>query len=202
MANKANIKEAFYGELVSAATGSYTVDYGDGSTDTISLTADDISLRDPEDTESLPRVVYHDTYRVIDYNGVGKGPDRVRYANDGTVEAEIWRVMIEAQFIVDARASDENSLEPVYDAVRRAFEKYSLGGWSERDLNEDIWRVNVDGPTPADSADAEAVIRGDQLDIRLAFHKDYERTAPTIESIEAEFDIDDDGTTDITHTTS
>lgn len=202
MADKADIKEAFYNELVSAAAQTFTVDYGGGATENVSLDADDVSLRNPNNTESTPSVVYHDTYRLVDYNGVGNGPHQVRYNQDGSVDAEIYRVYPEAQFLVDVRASDENELEPIYDAIRRAFEKYRFGPWDKTDVNEDVWRITVDGPTSVDTGDSEQVIRGDQLDIRIAFHKDYEFSTDNIEEVEHQVDADFDGTADITEITS
>jgi hypothetical protein len=171
MATRADIIEAFYGELKSAASGDHTVERSDGSTYTITVDANQITQTNPE-TETLPQVVYNDSYRRVGYNGVGAGPDYVERSG-GTVDNEVWREYVQAQFLVDVRASNSLEKEPIYEAVHGAFGKYAFGAWPKSDLHADIISVEVIDSRSTDVGDEEDVIRGDQVEVRITFYRDY-----------------------------
>lgn len=202
MATRGDIRDAVYEEMVAVA-GTYDVVDADGNTvDTTTLEADEIGLREPEDDEELPQIVYHDNYVRVTYNGVGKGPDMVTYDQDGNVDQEIWREYIEAQFIIDVRASAEDDKEPVYEALRTRFGQYEHAPWDETDIHEDVTNVRAMDAQTIDTGDAEHTIRGDQLEVRVEFHRDYTFSTDTIEGVNTTVDADDDGTDDYTYTTT
>lgn len=74
MATRADIRDAFYSELLAAAATDHTVTYGDGSTTTVTITDGDVKLQDPAGLEELPGVVYSENYTLYPYNEVGTGP--------------------------------------------------------------------------------------------------------------------------------
>lgn len=202
MASRADIRDAFTGEL-RAVAGTYSVEDSLGNQiETVTLDATDIGLRDPESSEEHPAIVYHDDYRAVTYNGVGTAPARTTRLVGGGVDEEFWREYVEAQFIVDVRSSNEVRKEPIYEALRRRFGKYQLGGWNETDVHADIIDIDVRDSTTVDAGDEEDVIRGDQLEVRITFKRDYSFDTDNIDTIEHQMDADDDGTIDYTYNTT
>lgn len=202
MATRGEIRDSVYEEMV-AVSGTYDVVDADGNTvDTATLDAEDISLRSPEDDESHPQIVYHDNYVRVTYNGVGKGPDMVTYDADGNVDEEIWREYIEAQFIIDVRASAEDDKEPIYEALRSRFGQYEHDPWDETDIHDDVIDVRAMDAQTVDTGDAEHTIRGDQLEIRVEFHRDYTFSTDIIEGVNTSVDADDDGEYEYTYQTN
>lgn len=201
MATRRDIRDAFYGELVSAATQTHTVTYGDGSTDTITVASNNISLTYPE-TESLPQIVYHEDYRKLIFNGVGTAPHNVIRDVDGVVLEERWREYVEAQFIVQVRASNEIEKEPIYEAVRTQFAKYQFDPWNKTDIHDHVIDIDVIDAFSTDTGNVEDRIRGDTLEIRISFYREYVFDTTNIENINTNIDADFDETTDLTYITT
>jgi hypothetical protein len=202
MATRGDIRDAFTSEM-KQVSGTYDVVDENGTVvRTVTLDTDDIGLRNPEQTEPLPQIVYHDDYRKVVYNGVGTGPDYVEYRNDGTVDYEVWREYIEAQFIIDVRSDTEGSKEPIYEALRARFGQYQFSPWDESALHDDVIRVQVLDSQSVDSGDVEDVIRGDQIEVRITFHRDYTFSTDNITDVNTAVDADDDGTVDYSYTTN
>lgn len=194
MATRAELRDAFYTKLLEC-TQSYTVTDPDGSTVTIDLTDSDISLREPETDESLPGVVYHENYTRRYYNDVGSGPDQKRRDSNGDVIEEVWREYVEAQFIIDVRASNEVRKEPIYENIRSTFSKYDFDPWDKTDLHPHVVDIDVLDSTTTDSGDAEDVIRGDQLEVRITFYREYTLDEENIDTINTTVDGDNYTTT-------
>jgi len=202
MVTRGNLRDGFTSELQSLA-GDYDVTDASGNViDTVTLSVDDIGLRHPEATETQPSIVYHENYRTRLYNGVGDGVYEIVVDSAGIVQKEIFREFIEAQFIIDVRASNETHKEPIYEALRRIFGKYQFGQWGEEAIHPDVVDVSVNDSTSRDTGDTESVIRGDQLDVRITFHRDYEFSTDTIETINTSIDVDGDDIEDINTTTT
>lgn len=202
MASRGEIKDAVYDEMVAVAGTYDVVDADDATIGSTTLTESEIGLRHPEDDEEHPQIVYHDNFRPMTHNGVGTGPDVVEYAPDGSVEREVWREYVEGQFIVDVRASDEVSKEPVYESLRTRFGRYQFDPWQETDIHEDVERIEVADSQSVDTGDADSTIRGDQLEIRVEFHRDYAFSTENIQTVNQSVDADNDGTIDETYTTT
>lgn len=201
MATRGDVRDAFTAEL-KAVAGTYDVTDADGNViGAVTLDADDgIGLRNPESAESYPRIVYHENYRPQTYNGVGTGPDTIRHNDDGSVDAAIYKEYVVAQFIVDVRASDEKAKEPIYEALHTQFARYEQPPWDESDLHEDVIDVSVQDRNTADGDDAEQTIRGDQLEVQIEFHRNYEFSTDNIDQINFDVDADSDGTADDSYT--
>lgn len=202
MATRGEIRDAFTSELKDVS-GTYSVTDSDGNEiDTVTLESDDIGLRNPEQVEQLPQVVYHDDYRRVYYNHVGAGPDYVDRAPDGSVNEEVWREYIEAQFIIDVRSSNEVDKEPIYEYLREQFARYQFDAWDEKSLHEDIIDISVHDSSSVDSGDEEDVIRGDQIEVRITFFREYSLSTENITKINEDYDADDDGTSDYQYVTT
>lgn len=202
MATRGDIRDAVYSEMQKVA-GTYDVTDADGNVvDTTELTADNITLRHKEEFETEPQIVYHDTYTRIVYNGTGAGPDMIEYNPDGTVAAEVWREYIEAQFLIDVRASSEAAKEPIYEALRSRLGQYEHTPWPEADVHPDITDIFVADARTVDTGDIESAIRGDQLEVRVEFHRDYTFSTDNIEAVNTGIDVDNDGTIDYTYQTT
>lgn len=200
MATRADIRDVFMGEL-RALSGSYDITDSNGIVlDTTTLDSGDIGLRHPETAETTPQIVYNDDYRQVIYNGVGAGPDVVNRDTNGDVVDEVWREYEEAQFIIDVRASTESAKEPIYSALHERFGKYQFGAWDERDLHSDIIDIDVVDSTSVDTGDVEDVIRGDQLEVRITFFREYTFTTDNIEEIVLSIDVSLDDVIDKTYT--
>lgn len=199
MATRGTIRDAFMAEVRSAVSGT--------------IPSDDVSLQGAEDDEVLPQVVYNDNYRELPYNKASASPDEVERDNDGDVVAARWKEYMEAQFLVQIRDTDEIQKESIYEDVRTAFGAYQNPlygveiGKHPKDLHSDVIDVRVLDADSNDAIDEDDVIRGDNLEIRIAFFRSYELTSGTdvgvIEQINHEVDADtDDGTTGKTYTTT
>lgn len=200
MATRGDIRDAFTSEL-KAVAGTYDVKDDAGNVvDTVTLDASDIGLRDPEDEESYPRVVHHENYRPQEYNGVGTGPDDVRYNNDGSVDAVIYKEYVVGQFIVDVRANNEQYKEPIYEALHTQFAKYEQSPWDESDVHPECRDIEVRDRNNSDGSNAEQTIRGDQLEVRIEFHRNYEFATDNLDQINFDVDADSDGTADDSYT--
>jgi hypothetical protein len=200
MATRGNIRDAIYDELSTLATSFSVTDADGNQVDTVTLDAENIGLRHPEGDEQLPQIVYHEDYRRREYNGVGSGADQVTYNNDGSVAAEVWREYIEGQFILDVRASTESVKEPIYEALRKTFARYQFPPWDITSLHPDIIDIDVRDTTSRDTGDTEQVIRGDQVEVRVTFYREYELSEDNIETIDFDYDVDGDDTTDFEYT--
>lgn len=203
MATRAEIRDAVTAEMKSIS-GTYDVHDANGSVEgSVTLSADSIGLRNPEaqEAENMPMVVYHEDYRKVVYNGVGAGPDMVVRDENGDVVEEQWREYIEAQFIIDVRASGESEKEPLYEALRSHLGQFQYSPW-QSELHPDVLNVEVMDSQTADSGDVESVIRGDQLEVRVTFYRAYPYNTDNIESVDSLMDADADDTIDDTYTTN
>lgn len=189
MATRREIREAFYDVLYAAASGNHTVTYDNGDTETITVGSDDVTYMHPEPssgekTIDTPRVAYDERYRRVRYNGAGAGPAVTTYNNDGTVDREIWREYVEAQFTVEIFADNIILKEPIYEDVRRIFQQYAFGGWNVHNIHGDIIDVEVLGANPINMTEQEDVLRGDRVEISITFYRDYEFSTSVIDTIE------------------
>lgn len=205
MATRRQLRDAFYNELASAAVGTHTVDYGGGQTGTVTVEADDIGLVGSFDLEApLPKIIYREAYRALDYNGAGAGPHVVERDVNGNVTTSIWREYMEAQFIIEVRANDELEKEIIYETIRSALGKYQFRQWPSSGIHSDVFHVIVLDAQDTDDPSAENPIRGETLEVRLHFTRDYELTGvANIAQVNREVDADTDGnTTGISSTTT
>lgn len=203
MADRAQIRDAFYEHLNTEATGTYDVFDSTGTKiGEVTVDAQHVSLYNPENEENTPHIVYDDSYREVMYNGVGAGPDSTDYNNDGSVAAENWHEYREAQFTIDVRAPDDVDKEPIYEAVHRAFQKFQYPPWSKSDLHSHISEIEVRGTRPSDDPSTDEVIRGDQVEVFITFKREYTLTDDNIEQVDHGIDADSDGTTDSAYLTT
>lgn len=170
MATRRNIKEAFYTELVTAVTG--LVD------------ANDVTLTQFDRSTTLPRVVYTDLYRHLPINGASGSPHKVNRDMNDVVTSEEFHEYEEAVFTITVKDSDENSLEPIYEAIHSYFGKYQFQPWDESEIHEDVFRVRIRDVRTTDDASSENTTRGDTLEVHIAFIRSYERVEENIESVQ------------------
>lgn len=205
MATRADIRDAVYSEMASAA-GTYDVTDESGTAiETVTLDEANITLRNPELEEEVPQVVYHENYRPVTYNDVGRAPHGYERDNNGNATAALYHEFVEAQFIIDVRVGGdlaEMRKEPIYETLRTSFGKYEHAHLRAEDLHEDAVDVSVMDSTTADTGDVESVIRGDQLEVRVTFKRVYRHEAPYIDSVDTSVDADSDGTAEDTYTTN
>jgi len=202
MATRGDIRDLFYDELKSVA-GTYDVEDANGKVvDTVELTADNIGLRHPETAEELPQVVYHEDYRTVTHNGVGRSEHMRIYDNNGKLVDKVWKEHVEGQFIIDVRASNETVKEPIYEALRRRLGRYQFGAWDEKSVHSDVNDISVENASTADIGDTEDVTRGDQLEARVVFSRRYTKSATLIDEIDTNVDTDGDDTDDYSYTTT
>jgi hypothetical protein len=174
MATRRDVIDAFYDELVSHATGDFTVTYDDGSTETLTLTSDDVDRTNPESAEKVDAVFFSpEAHAHVEFNGVGNGPDHVELNDDGSVDYVQWTEYVDALYYVYVRGSSPPREEPVYEAIRRGFGKYSQGRWSPSSIHGDVRDLDVDDATPAHSDELEDAIWGDQIEMRVGFKRHF-----------------------------
>lgn len=207
MANRRDIREAFYNELELAISG------------LSAITAGDISQEFPESAEEFPRIVHNDNYRQSPMNRASAGPHDVETDTNGNEAAFIFYSMMGAQFGVVVIHDDEQSKEDIYEAVRRHFERYEHQWWNESDIQSDVHEVDVRDATSEDDENREPIARGDRILVRLGYTRDYRVVredlagttgwedfdatyADNIEDVEHAIDMGPNGTTDETYTTT
>lgn len=172
--NRRTLRDTLYDELVSHATGTYTVTYDDDTTDTMEVTADDVNLINPEGWEEIPAVFYRpETTRHVRFNGAGNGPDVVERDSNGVVQYAQWDEWREDMFLLFVRAPSPAHREPVYDAIHRGFGKYDGGPVSEQDFHGDVREIRVENSNPSNSPDLEDAIWGDQLEVYIQYKRSY-----------------------------
>lgn len=190
MATREAIRDAFMTEIRDA---------------TNAVSDDDITLQGAEDIETLPQIVYNENYRKLNYNEAGASPDMEVRDSNGKVTASYWREYMEAQFLIDVRDVDEISKEPIYEDVRTAFGKYQFSqrgievGAHYKDFHSDCIKVRVVDSNSSDLSEEDEAIRGDQLDVRVEFYRNYtletDVDVVAIDQINLETDLDTDSNT-------
>lgn len=203
MADRRDIREAFYAELEDAISN---LAFIDGS---------DISQEMPNSEEQLPRIVHNDDYREVPMNQGSEGPHEVETDSQGRTERIIFYSMMQAQFGVVAVHHNEQEKEDIYEAIRRHFERYEHAWWDESDIHTDVHDVNVQDATSTDDEDSEPTTRGDRILVRLGYKRDYvvarediadgsedATYGSNIEEVTHRMDADNDDTTDETYTTT
>lgn len=186
MASRRNIREAFYAELETAASGF--------------VPASNIGEEEPDSDEDLPAIVHSDNYRRNPMNR-SAAPTDTTTDTDGTQE-EIYSRMMQAQFSVTVVSDDESEKEDIYEAVRTHFEAYTTPVKDASSLQADAHRVEVNDATSRDDPDREPTARGDSLSINVGFQRKYIRDVDPTTTVELDVDVDDDGTIDISNTTT
>jgi hypothetical protein len=202
MATRGQIKDSFYDELVSAATGTFDVTDANGNVeDTITVEADDVSIINPETPENVPGVVFDDAYTPLTYNGVGRSENIVQYTQSGDEDTYIYHEYRRGQFDVSIQAPYESAKEPIYEAVHTVFHQYQFGPWNSRDFQSECIDIRVDETTRTDSGDAEDIIRGDTMTVLVDYYRQYEFSTQNIDEVVSQIDADNDGTVDSTYST-
>jgi len=87
--SRADVTTAFYDELSTAATGTFTAEYAGGNQQ-FTVSEDDVTLANPSMLEDLPSVVYTTSDAERQVNGVGTGQVGAE-VTDGSVEYYIFR---------------------------------------------------------------------------------------------------------------
>lgn len=191
MASRRAIREAFYAELETAASGF--------------VPTSNITQEEPNSDEDLPAIVHDDNYRQVPMNR-SAAPTDVTYSN-GVVQSITYSRMMQAQFSVTIISDDEQEKEDIYEAVRTYFEPYSTPIKDASSLQTDAHRVEVNDATSRDDPDREPTSRGDSLSINIGFERKYTISRSggdfgTMDTIEHDIDVDGDGTADIENTTT
>lgn len=183
MATRGDIKSAFYDELLSQTATSFTVTYGDGTTETVTLDNTDIRLTAPNEEEELPAIVFADTYTPFTHNGVGAAPDNIVRDSNGDVVEEVWKDHETAEFSVFVEASDEVVKEPIYEAIRRGFGKFETPLRNDSDIHANCTDVRLGATSRSDATEVEQPIRGDSVEVFIDFYRNYSRSEENIEQI-------------------
>jgi hypothetical protein len=190
---RADVTTAFYDELSTAATGTFTAEYAGGDQQ-FTVADSDVTLADPSMLEDLPAVVYttSDTQRQV--NGVGIGQVGARLT-DGAVEYYIFREYRTLSASVIIGADNEVQLDALYESIHRQFGQYAFGPWDETDVHPNIDDITVLETTEQDAGDEKETVRVESLTVEINYYRDYELTGDTIETFEAEIDSDLDSAT-------
>lgn len=186
MATRKQVREAFYADLETAASGL--------------VPADHISQERPNTEEDLPAIVHNDNYRPVPMNTkssiVGTQED-----STGTI-AEVYVELIQAQFSVLVMSDDEQEKEDIYEAVRTHFAEYQYPVKDESTLQSDVHRVEVQDASSEDTEDRDPPARGDRLTINVGFERFFTKDTTPVEEVQQNIDADNDGTDDISNTTT
>lgn len=186
MATRKQVREAFYGELETAASGL--------------VSPSNIGQENPESDEDLPSIVHNDNYRQVPMNR-GAAPVDIQTGANG-VEARIYVEMMQARFDVTIISDDEAEKEDIYEAVRTHFGAYTKPFQDATSIQSDVHRVEVGDSSSNDQTSREPVARADTLVINLGFQRFYTEDTTPIEEVNEAVDLDGDDIADITYTTT
>jgi hypothetical protein len=187
MADRRDIREAFYGQLESAVSP-----YLDPS---------DVSEEYPDTREDLPHLTHRDAERRERWS-TGTAPVDVERDGSGNVSALVYSRPHIASFTLTLLDDDEQRKEDTYESLRRAFQRYTLPEVDESDLQTDVHRVTVDAANSNDQTDREPLARGDTMTVNVHYERFFTVDVDHIDSIGTGVDIDGDDIEDITYTTS
>lgn len=187
MATRRHVREAFYSELETAAGGL--------------VNASDISQEYPNEPEGLPTIVHNDNYRTIPMNR-GQAPVATQTDTNGGTTALIYVELIEARFSLLIAAEDEQTKEDIYEAVRSHFHEFDTPIRDSTELHADVHDVDVGDANSQDSEQRDPPSRGDRLQVSVGFQRFYTRDTTPVEEVDLNADVDNDGTVDLTYTTT
>lgn len=186
MATRKQVREAFYAELETAANGL--------------VPASNISQEYPNSDEDLPAIVHDDNYRTVPMNT--KSSIVGTQTNSVGVTAEVYVELMQAQFSVLVVSDDEQEKEDIYEAVRTHFGDYQYPIKDTSSLQSDVHRVEVNDANSQDTENRDPPARGDRLAVNVGFERFYTKDTTPVEQVQANFDANNDGTTDISNTTT
>lgn len=186
MATRRQIREAFYSELETAADGL--------------VGASAIGQEYPNEDEELPTIVHNDNYRDVPMN-TNTGIVDTIVGTDGVEEA-IYSQVMEAQFSVLVISDNEQEKEDIYEAVRTHFEEFEYPVKDATSLQSHVNTIRVRDSNSEDSDTRDPPARGDRLAINVQFERFYSDGVTPITEVQHRVDADDDGTNDITSTTT
>lgn len=192
MATRREIREAFYTDLESAVSGH--------------IPSSNVSQNEPGTDEDLPALVHNDNYRDVPMNR-GVGPTDVVRDNSGAITEISWSGLQQARFTVTVFAEDEQVKEDAYEALHSHFGAYEHPTKDVSGLHTDVFDIGVADTNSVDWTEREPIARGDQVVIDVSFERYYtlkksDGDFDTIDDIDHLIDADNDGTTDLTYTTT
>lgn len=186
MATRRNIREAFYSELETAASGH--------------VSASSIGQEYPNEDESLPAIVHTDNYRDVPMNTKTGIADTTTDATG--VQEEIYSQVMEARFSVLVVGDDEQAREDAYEAIRTYFEEFEYPVKDATTLHSDVNTIRVMDSNSEDTEERDPPARGDRLQVNVQFERFYVKDVDPATDINLNVDADNDGVDDITYTTT
>jgi hypothetical protein len=187
MATRRQLREAFYDELETAASGH--------------VPSEDVRQDYPNDSEELPAIVHRDDYRKVPINRGAAPVDKGRDSNDD-VTGLVYASIIEAQFSLLVVSDDEQEKEDAYEAVRSHFEEFTHPIRDASEIHSDAHRVEVQDAVSEDTEERDPPARGDRLAINVRFQRFYTSSETAVDYIGQNIDADDDGIDDINRNTT
>lgn len=186
MATRRQIREAFYSELETSVSGL--------------VQSSSIGQEYPNEDEALPAVVHTDNYRDVPMN-TKSGIVDTTVDSEG-VQEEIYSQLMEAQFSLLVASDDEQEKEDIYEAIRTHFEEFEFPVRDATSLHADVNTIRVNDSNSDDSEERDPPARGDRLAVNVQFERFYVRDVTPATQVEHNVDVDNDGTDDITNTTT
>lgn len=186
MASRRTIREAFYSDLESSASGH--------------VDASNIGQEYPNSDEDLPAIVHRDNYRDVPMNTKTGIVDTT--ADVDGVQEEIYSQLMQAQFSLLIVSDDEQEKEDIYEAVRTHFEAYEFPTKDVETLNSDINTIRVNDSNSDDSENRDPPARGDRLAVVVEYQRFYIKDVTPATEVTTNVDVESDGTDDLTYTTT
>jgi len=188
--SRADVTTAFYDELSTAATGTFTAEYAGGD-EQFTVEDSDVTLANPSMLEDLPSVVYSTSDAERQVNGVGTGQVGAK-VTDGTVDYYIFREYRTLSVSVIIGAKNEVQLDTLYESIHRQFGQYAFGPFNESNVHDNIDDITVLETTAQDQGDEKETIRVESLTVEINYHRDYELTGDNITSFDTSVYTDTD----------
>lgn len=149
--------------------------------------------------EEYPRVTYS-VYEVPAKYNNGSKPQPYKYLfQNGEKVAAIYATFYTLHVDILVKG-DSAASDAIYDALKAQFVPYTL--WKDdSDLHPDVTEIDMDGSSESVTTKTEPSVFDTMLQLVIEYRQDVTREGKPIKNIYHHFDVDHDGSTDVTYIT-
>lgn len=149
---------------------------------------------------AYPQIVYSLFDSLNDLHGTKPTPYRYTTDSNGNKDMAVYAAHYTSfvDISIEGETADTDSL---YEDVRQQFLKYHMFK-SDTDLHADVTDVMVSDASTDVNMDTEPSVFSSMVSLEIDYTRDVKRDGTPIDEIHQKYDLNDDGTTDRSHTTT
>lgn len=189
MATRRDIKKAVRSEVVTASDPQVPPER-------ILYTSQEV-----RDVEYPKIVLYQLDVPTHKYDGTQAPPYKFQYDVDGNKTAAVYAAHYIAYVDITIQGVSMDT-DTLFNAITDQWEPYQMGWKPESDLHDDCTHVMLEDVGGEPNRDTEPTEYASVISLQIEYTRDVVRDGTPIENIYHNYDVDQDGTTDVTYTTS